>query len=195
MNIFDSFLNNINNSLNLIPVKFEENKLIFKEQIVNILCEQVEAKIENIISLIPDEKEGLIATIKHKNMIVELHFTPEFITLKEEVIEGELRLLKKPNIASDSWFYKTLIGGWKIFLGGNINNLKYENITVKKDKIYYTLPRNELKILNFFFDNVENNSRLITTLKEKELTIESELKLKEINFDWSEIMSIFSFNN
>jgi hypothetical protein len=171
-------------------------QLILKPKTVTFLCHQVESKIEQIISLTPDDTQGLIAIIQQDKIEVKLHFKPKLITLKEDCIEGELQLLKQPDIQSDSLIYKTLIGGWKIFLGGYIpQNVLPEKIKVIGDKIYYTLPRNEVKLLEVLFKTVTPGSTLFTDMKAGELIIESAIAINGNDVNLSELISILKLKS
>jgi hypothetical protein len=171
-------------------------QLILKPKTVTFLCRQVESKIEQIISLTPDDTQGLIAIIQQDKIEVKLHFKPKLITLKEDCIEGELQLLKQPDIQSDSLIYKTLIGGWKIFLGGYIpQNVLPEKIKVMGDKIYYTLPRNEVKLLEVLFKTVTPGSTLFTDMKAGELIIESAIAVNGNDVNLSELISILKLKS
>lgn len=181
----------------------QAKQLILKQKTVTFLCHQAEAKIAKLRSLVTDDNEGLIATIKHENIDIKLHFTPELITMKEDCIEGQLRLLKQPDIQIDSWIYTPLIVGWKIFLGGQIpQNVLPENIKIEGDTIYYIWPRNEVKLLEVLCGTMEPGSTLVTNLKQGELIIEGALaKLTEgIALNWNdlnllELMSILKLKS
>lgn len=166
-----------------ISFSSEAKQLTLKRKMVLRLCKQAEARIEQLTSLEPDAEEGLIATIKHNNILAKLHFTPEKITLHEDCIEGELRLLKPPEFDTESIVYRYLIAGWKIFLGGKIppGTLPKE-VRIENNKIYYTLPRNQLQLLDALFHNLENGSALMTNLKQGDLTIETSVVLNWKNF-------------
>jgi hypothetical protein len=154
-------------------------QLTLKAKAVNLLCSLVESKIEQISSLQPSETEGLIATIEHNNSKIELHFTPESITFTKDYIEGQLRILEQPLIHSDDWLYKSLIGGWKVFLGGNIPNFAFsEELTIDGDKVYYKFLREDIKLLKDLCDETEENIPLVTRFYQGELTIQG-----VINFD------------
>ncbi|MFN6096084.1 MAG: hypothetical protein ACK468_00265, partial [Dolichospermum sp.] len=54
----------------------------------------------------------------------------EKITLHENCLEGELRLLKSPQFETESIVYRYLIAGWVKFLGGKLPNvMRYKNPT------------------------------------------------------------------
>lgn len=169
------------------------NQLTLGEKTVLFLCEQAESKVEMLNSLKPDSKEGLIATVQHEKIVAQLHFTPEKITLHKDCIEGEIRLLKKPEFETDSIIYRSLIAGWKTFLGGKIPNRALpKEVRIKGNKIYYTLPRNELQLLDALFHTLENGSALTTNLKEGSLTIESSVALSWNDFKLANLLHIFN---
>ncbi|MEA5510640.1 hypothetical protein VB715_12775 [Crocosphaera sp. UHCC 0190] len=126
----------------------ETKQLTLRKKTVLLLCQQAVSRVEQLKSLEPHSSEGLIATIEHKEIQVKLHFTPEKITLHEDCIEGQLRLLTSPEFQTDSIVYRYLIAGWKTFLGGKIPNDNLpEGVRLEDNKIYYTLPRNQLQLI------------------------------------------------
>ncbi len=167
----------------------EAKQLTLKRKMVLRLCQQAESRIEQLTSLETDAEEGLIAKILYNNVQVKLHFTPEKITLEEDSITGELRLLKSPEFETESIVYRYLIAGWKIFLGGKIpdGNLPKE-VRIEKDKIYYTLPRNKLQLVDALFHNLENGSTLMTSLKQGDLTIKTSVALSWKNFKFQNML-------
>lgn len=168
-------------------------QLTLKKKTVLLLCQQAESRFEQLKSLQPDSKEGLIATIEYKEIQVQLHFTPEKITLKEDCLEGELRLLKSPQLGTESIVYRYLIGVWKIFLGGKLpNEALPKGVRIESNKIYYTLPRNQLQLLDALFHSLENGSALVTNLKQGDLTIETSASLSWNDF---KLQSLFQLLN
>ncbi|MDP5339465.1 MAG: hypothetical protein NWQ28_12920 [Nodularia sp. (in: cyanobacteria)] len=167
----------------------EAKQLTLKRKMVLRLCQQAESRIEQLTSLEPDDEEGLIAKILYNNIQVKLHFTPEKITLEEDSITGELRLLNSPEFETESIVYRYLIAGWKIFLGGKIpdGNLPKE-VRIEKDKVYYTLPRNQLQLVDALFHNLENGSNLMTSLKQGDLTIKTSVALNWKNFKFQNML-------
>ena len=167
----------------------EAKQLTLKRKMVLRLCQQAESRIEQLTSLETDAEEGLIAKILYNNVQVKLHFTPEKITLEEDSITGELRLLKSPEFETESIVYRYLIAGWKTFLGGKIpdGNLPKE-VRIEKDKIYYTLPRNQLQLVDALFHNLENGSTLMTSLKQGDLTIKTSVALSWKNFKFQNML-------
>lgn len=197
MGVFNKLSETLQESKELIKKRVEEyisfsneaKQLTLKQKMVLRLCQQAESRIEQLISLEPDAEEGFIAKILHNNIQIKLHFTPEKITLEEDSITGELRLLKSPEFETESIVYRYLIAGWKIFLGGKIpdGNLPKE-VRIEKDKIYYTLPRNQLQLVDALFHNLENGSTLITSLKQGDLTIKTSVALSWKNFKFQNML-------
>lgn len=197
MGVFNKLNETLQESKELIKKRVEEyisfssetKELTLKKKMVLRLCQQAESRIEQLTSLEPDSEVGFIAKILHNNIQVKLHFTPEKITLNEDSITGELRLLKTPEFETESIVYRYLIAGWKIFLGGKIpdGNLPKE-VRIEKDRIYYTLPRNQLQLVDALFHNLENGSTLMTTLKRGDLTIQSAVALSWKNFKFQNML-------
>jgi len=171
----------------------EAKRLTLKRKMVLVLCQQAESRVEKLKSLEPDSEEGLIATIEYNKIQVQLHFTPEKITLYENYIEGELGLLKPPQFDTESIVYRYLIAGWQTFLGGKIpNGALPKEVRIENNKIYYTLPRNQLQLLDTLFHNLEIGSALMTNLKEGDLTIETSVALSWNNF---KVQNLLQFLN
>ena len=197
MGVFNKLSETLQESKELIKKRVEEyisfsneaKQLTLKRKMVLRLCKQAESRIEQLISLEPDAEEGLIAKILYNNIQVKLYFTPEKITLEEDSITGEMRLLKSPEFETESIVYRYLIAGWKIFLGGKIpdGNLPKE-VRIEKDKIYYTLPRNKLQLVDALFHNLENGSTLMTSLKQGDLTIKTSVALSWKNFKFQNML-------
>jgi hypothetical protein len=125
----------------------------------------------------------LIAAIEYKSIQVQVHFTLEKITLKENDVEGQLRSLNSPEFQTNSLLDRYLIAGWKTFLGGKLpGGALPEGVRLENDKVYYTLPRNQLQLLEALFSTLEKGSVLMTSLKEGELIIESSVTL-----NWNKI--------
>ncbi len=124
---------------------------------------------------------------------MKLHFTPEKITLHEDCLEGELRLLKAPQFETESIVYRYLIAGWKTFLGGKIPNGSLpKEVRIENDKIYYTLPRNQLQLLDALFHNLENGSSLMTKLEQGDLTIETSVALNWNDFKLQNLLQLLN---
>ncbi|MBD1213729.1 MAG: hypothetical protein ACK6A9_20885 [Dolichospermum sp.] len=172
----------------------EAKQLILNKKMVLLLCQQAESRVEQLKSLEPHSEEGLIATIEYKKIQIQLHFTPEKITLHENCLEGELRLLKSPQFETESIVYRYLIAGWVKFLGGKLpNGALPKEVRIENNKVYYTLPRNELQLLDSLFHNLENDSALMTTLKQGDLTIETSVVLSWNNFKLKNLLQLLNF--
>ncbi len=174
----------------------ETKQLTLKKKTVLLLCQQAVSRVEQLKNLEPHSSEGLIATVEHQEIQVKLHFTPEKITLHEDSIEGQLRLLKSPEFHTDSIIYRYLIAGWKTFLGGKIpNGALPEGVRVEEDKVYYTLPRNQLQLVEALFSSLENGSALITNLKQGDLIIETSVTLNWNDFNLQKLWQILNLKS
>jgi hypothetical protein len=191
MNIFNKAKTKFQESGKLVQKLIEEyvifnlqaRQLILKKKTVVLLCQQAELKVDKLTSLIPDLEEGLIAIIEHNKIQIKVHFTPEKVTLKDDCVEGQLLLLTPPQFETESVMYRSLIAAWKIFLGGQIPTQALpEAVRVEGNKIYYSLPRNQLQLLDAFFHNLQADSYLMTNLKQGELIINSSVALSWNNF-------------
>lgn len=168
-------------------------QLILKKKTVVMLSQQAVAKVEQLKSLEPDLSKGLIATVEHKKIQATIHFTPEKLTLNQDTIEGELRLLTPPQFQTESIIYRYLIAGWQNFLGGKVPNAVLpDRVRVENDKIYYAMPRNQSQLIEALFSCLKNESVLITNLEEGELVIESSVALSWDNFN---LQSLFQLLN
>jgi hypothetical protein len=157
----------------------EAKELTLKKKVVLLLCQQAESRVEQLKSLEPDLEEGLRATIEYNNIQVKLHLTPEKITLNQDYIEGEIRLFTPPQFHTESIVDRYLIAAWKTFLGGKVpNGALPKEVRIKNNKVYYTLPRNQLQLLDSLFHSLENGSALMTNIKQGDLTIETSVALK-----------------
>ncbi len=173
----------------------ETKQLILKQKTVLFLCQKVETKIEQIISLKPDQEQGLIAIIKQEEITAKIHFNPELITFKEDCIEGQLKLLHKPDLKSDSLLYSYLIAGWKIFLGGKVPKFVLpENIKIENDLIYYSFPRGQVQLLEVLLKTIENGSTLKTNLEKGELMIETSMIINWQDINLQDLMLILKIN-
>ncbi|MHC5861752.1 hypothetical protein [Nostoc sp.] len=168
-------------------------QLTLTKKMVLLLCQQAESRVEQLKSLKPHSEEGLIATIEYNKIQVKLHFTPEKITLNEDYVEGELRLLKPPEFDTESIVYRYLIAGWKTFLGGKLpNEALPKEVRIENDKLYYTLARNQLQLLDDLFYSLENGSTLITNLKQGNLTIETSVALSWNNIKLQNLLQLLN---
>lgn len=176
-------------------IKFspQAKQLILKEKTVLLLCQQAESRVEQLKSLQTHPEEGLTATIEHQKVLVQLHFTPEKITLNQDSLEGEIRLLKSPQFETESIIYRSLIAGWKVFLGGKIpNGALPKEVRIEKDKIYYTFPRNQLQLADALFHSLKNGSALLTKLKQGDLIIETSETLSWNDFKLQNLLQILT---
>ncbi|ELR99089.1 hypothetical protein [Gloeocapsa sp. PCC 73106] len=171
----------------------EIRAVTLRKKMVLLLCKLAESRIEQITSLVPGADEGLIATIEHKGIKARIHFTPEKITLTEDTVKGELRLLNPPQFESDSLVYSYLIAGWQMFLGGKVpNGVLPKGVKLENNKIFYTLPRNELKVLEALFSTLENGSTLHTSIEQGDLTIVSSVILHENQFNLQSLLQVLN---
>ena len=182
MSIFDK----LGDSTNFIQKTLEkyivfnsqQKEVTLKNKAILILCQQALSRVEQLKSLETHPEEGLIATVEHEQVTSQLHFTPEKMTLNSDSIDGELRLLETPKFNSDSALYKYLIAGWKTFLGGKIpDGVLPKEFKIEGDKVFYSLPRNQLKLLDAFAHTLEDGSTLTASLKKGELTIKTDVAL------------------
>jgi hypothetical protein len=175
-----------------IAVDPPSKAIILKPKAVLLLCQQAVFKVEKLTSLEPDPNEGLIAVIEHEAIKVNVHFSPEKILLTDDGVEGQLRLLSKPQIDSDRIIYRTLIAGWKIFLGGNLSDRALpEGVRIDGEMVYYRFPNGQLRILDMLLQNLENNSALNLTLQEGELRIESAVEIHWNQINLQGLLQIF----
>lgn len=171
----------------------EAKQLTLTKKMVLLLCQQAESRVEQLKSLEPHSEEGLIATIEYNKIQVKLHFTPEKITLNKDCIEGELRLLNPPQFETEAIVYRYLIAGWTRFLGGKFpNGTLPKEVRIENNKVYYTLPRNQLQLLDSLFPNLENGSALMTKLQQGELTIETSVALSWNNFKLQNLLQLLN---
>ncbi|MBW4585072.1 hypothetical protein G7B40_006225 [Aetokthonos hydrillicola Thurmond2011] len=208
MNILDEITATFQEPNTILPRIFEEyivwkpegKQLILKQKMVLLLCRQAQYRVKQIINLELDPQEGFIATIEHNNIPIKLHFTPEKITLNEDSLEGELRLLQPPKFEPGPTIYSYLIAGLKTFLGGKIADKPLpKEVRVENDKVYYTLAQNPSKLLDALSHNLENGSALMIDMKQGELTIETSYALKQISQKkmrkWGQKVRKYIYNN
>jgi hypothetical protein len=132
-------------------IHFEESskELILKERSVALLCKQIQKKIGQIKALDPDVNEGLVAVIEHENITVKVRFTPDKIIYENNLIRGELVLLDKPEVQSNSFLYSILISSWSIFLGGYIPpQVLPKQVKMDGNRIHYEFPQEQTKLLS-----------------------------------------------
>jgi hypothetical protein len=171
----------------------EAKQLILTKKMVLLLCQQAESRVEQLKSLEPHSEEGFIATIEYNKIQVKLHFTPEKITLNKDCIEGELRLLKPPQFETESIVYRYLIAAWTRFLGGKLpNGALPKEVRIENNKVYYTLPRTQLQLLDSLFHSLENGSTLMINLQQGNLTIETSVALSWNNFKLQNLLQLLN---
>lgn len=176
-----------------IVISSESKQLIIESKAVLLLCRQATSKVDQLISLEPDAKEGLLAVVQHKQIRIKAHFTPEKIIAKGNIIEGRLKLLNKPNIETDSLIYRPLILIWKAVLGGNIDNqVLPERMRIEGDVIYYEFPKDQLPLINALFCKIKDNSALNLSLIEGKLLIESDASIDWNDFNIKELVRLFT---
>lgn len=171
----------------------ETKQLILKKKTVLLLCQQAITRVEKLQKLEPDIKEGLIATIEHKNILAKVHFTTEKITLQEDCVEGQLRLLNSPEFQTESLIYRYLIAAWKTFLGGKIpNGVLPEGVRIEGNLVYYSFPRNQAPLLDALFSSLEKGSVLTTNLKQGELTIQTSVAMNWKDFKVQSLLQLLA---
>jgi hypothetical protein len=199
MNIFNQVSSKMQNSVKIargllseyVSLNADSKQITLGRKTVSLLCQQAISRVKQLKDLTSDPGEGLIATVEQKDTQIQLHFTPLTITLHEDTIEGKIRLLKAPQIQSDSFVYRSLIAGWQTFLGGYIpNQVLPEGVHRDGDIIYYTLPRHQLRLLETLFKNLEPGSSLTTILKQGNLIIESSVTLNWNKLDFQSLLQI-----
>lgn len=160
-----------------------EQQLILKPKTVLLLCQKATQRVEPLTALAPDPQDGLIATVTQGKIKANIHFTPEKIYLKGDRVEGQLRLLQAPQMESSSPLYHTLIAGWSTFLGGYIPNQSLpEGVRLEGNRVYYTLPKDQLRLVDALFHNLQDGSAVDLTLHHGELQIKSTVAI-----NWSDI--------
>ncbi len=200
------------NVLNLISTKFEESKknlqatleeyitfssnakqLNLGKKTVLLLCQQAESRVEMLESLEPHSEKGLIATIKHQQVTAKIHFTPEQITLQKDCLKGKIILLNSPQFQTNSIVYRSLIAAWKTFLGGKIpNGVLPKEVSIIGNTIYYSLPRNQLQLLDALLHNLKHGSTLTINIKKGSLIIGSSVALSWDDFKIINLLNIFN---
>ncbi len=178
--------------IDVIP---QSKELILKPKAVLLLCQQATARVDQLTGLEPDTNEGLVAIIEHQQIKVKVHFTPEKILFNGDFIEGQLRLLNKPKFETNSLIYRVLISGWNTFLGGYIpNQVLPEGVRVDGDKVYYKLPKAQLRLMNVLFQKLEDDSALNLSLKQGELRIESAIAINWSDLNLQGLLQIFNIS-
>jgi hypothetical protein len=201
MNIFNQAKAKIQESAKLaqsflgeyIALNADSKQITIGRKTVSLFCQQAESRIEQLNSLTPHPEEGLIASIAHKDIQAQIHFTPQQITLYENHIEGKILLLTPPQFETDSLLYRTLIAGWQLFLGGRIpDHVLPEGVKIDGDILSYTLPRTQLKVVDALFHTLKPGSTLQTSLKQGELSIASSIALTLDNINIPELLQTFT---
>lgn len=168
-------------------------QITLKPKTVLLLCQKAIQRVEPLTALEPDAQEGLIATIEQNQIKAKIYFTPEQISLKGDLVEGQLRLLQRPQIESSSLMYRTLISGWSTFLGGYIPNQALpEGVRLEGDLVYYTLPKNQLRLIDALFHNIEDGAALKLTLQQGELHLKSTVAINWRDINLMSLIQLFT---
>lgn len=201
MSIFDRLGKVAQQSGNLLRKQMEDyiivdppaQRLILKPKTVTLLCQKTVERVDQLTSLEPDAQHGLLATIEQNSIKAKLHFTPEKLSLKGDLVEGQLRLLQKPQVESSSLMYSTLIAGWSTFLGGYIPNQALpEGVRLEGDLVYYALPKKQLRLVDALFHNLKDGSVLNFTLQQGELQIHSTAAITWSDFNLNALIQLFA---
>ncbi|MFN9174882.1 MAG: hypothetical protein ACK58N_10335 [Synechocystis sp.] len=172
-----------------------DKQVILKPNMVSLLCQKAVDKVEKLTNLEPDPNEGLIATVVHDKVTVKVKFTPEKLTIKGDLVEGQLSLLEDPRLETDSLIYRSLIAGWKVFLGGNIPNDKLpEGVKIEGKNIFYSFPNTQLKLVNLLFRKVDDGNYLDLNLLSGELIIIANIKTNWSDFNVKELTKMLLHN-
>jgi hypothetical protein len=176
-----------------ISLDSQGQRIILTPKAVTLLCQQAVQRVEVLENLEPAPEEGLIATIVQKGITARVRFTPEQIVLKQEVIEGQLRLLGRPEFEADSWVYRALLGSWSSFLGGYIpNQVLPEGVRLEKDRVFYTLPKSQLRLVEALFSRLEAGSALDLSLQQGSLAIQSKVSLSWKDLNLSSLLQVLN---
>lgn len=168
-------------------------KLILKAKTVELLCQKTIQRVDQLTALEPDSQQGLLATIEQNQIKAKIHFTPEKICIKGDLVEGQLRLLQKPQVESSSLMYRTLIAGWSTFLGGYIPNQALpEGVRLEGDLVYYTLPKSQLRLVDALFHNIQDGSALNLDLQQGELDITSTVAINWRDINLLSLIQLFT---
>jgi hypothetical protein len=176
-----------------IVVDPPNQKLILKPKTVELLCQKTIQRVDQLTVLAPDPHEGLMATIEHNGIKATIHFTPEKIYIKGDLVEGQLRLLQRPQVEFSSPMYRTLILGWSTFLGGYIPNQALpEGVRIDGDFVYYTLPKAQLRLVNALFHNVQDGSALNINLQQEALHLQSTVAINWRDINLLSLVQLFT---
>lgn len=178
---------------NYIVVSPASRQVILKPKTVELLCQQAVQRVEQMTALEIAPDEGLIATVEHQKVKLKVHFTPEKILLKGDLIEGQLRLIQKPQVESESFLYRTLIAGWSMFLGGHIPAQALpEGVRLDGNLVYYAFPVAQLRLIEALFHNLEDGSSLNLELKQGELRIDSAVAITWSDLNLRSLVQLFT---
>ena len=101
--------------------------------------------------------------------------------------------MKQPQFETDSIFYRSLIASWKVFLGGYIPNDKLpEGIKISGDRLFYTFPKSQLKLINLLFNSLEDGSALNLQLTQGELSIGSQVAINWSDLNFQDLFKMLS---
>ena len=201
MNIFNQLGKVAQNSGKLLQKQAENylvvspatRQVILKAKTVELLCQQAVQRVEQMTALEIAPNEGLIATIEHQKVKLKVHFTPEKILLKGDLIEGQLRLIQKPQVESESFLYRTLIAGWNTFLGGHIPDQALpKGVRLDGNLVYYAFPVAQLRLIEALFHNLEDGSSLNLELKQGELRIDSAVAINWSDLNLLSLIQLFT---
>lgn len=178
---------------NYLVVSPATRQVILKPKTVELLCQQAVQRVEQMTALEIAPDEGLIATVEHQKVKLKVHFTPERILLKGDLIEGQLRLIQKPQAESESFLYRTLIAGWSMFLGGHIPAQALpEGVRLDGNLVYYAFPVAQLRLIEALFHNLEDGSSLNLELKQGELRIDSAVAITWSDLNLRSLVQLFT---
>ncbi|MBE9239660.1 hypothetical protein [Synechocystis salina] len=175
-----------------VTLNTADKQVILKPKIVSFLCQKATDKVEQLTNLEPDSTEGLIATVVHDKVTVKVKFTPDNLTIKGDLVEGQLRLLEDPKFETNSWVYRSLIAGWKVFLGGYIPNDKLpEGVRIEGKNIFYSFPKSQLKLVNLLFSSIKDGSCLDLNLLAGELIATANVAINWSDLNMQDLIKMF----
>jgi hypothetical protein len=168
-------------------------QLTLKAKTVELLCQKTIQRVDQLTALSPAPQQGLLATIEHNQIKAKIHFIPERICIQGDFVEGQLRLLHRPEIESSSPMYRTLIAGWSTFLGGYVPNQALpEGVRLDGDLVYYTLPKAQLRLIDALFHHVQDGSALNLDLQQGELLIQSTVAINWRDINLISLLQLFT---
>ncbi len=175
-----------------IEIQPTAKQLVLKQKATLKLCQQATARVAELTSLEPAPEEGLIAVIERQSIKVRLRFSPERIVLHGDRIEGQLRLLGKPDLETNSIVYRSLISAWSVLLGGYIpERLLPAGVRMDGNTVYYTLPNAQLKLLKALQKAIADDSALHLHVKGGEITIQSDVAIDWKDLNFQELLQMF----